>query len=222
MPELDFQIAAIEIERYAAVPLLLFKLRIVSRHDGAAAVTVSNIMLQCQVRIETTRRHYQPHDQERLVELFGAPQRWRQTMQSLLWTHTSVLVPAFSDSCLVDLPVPCSYDFNIAATKYFYALEQGHVPLTLLFSGTVFYSDAEGFLQMEQISWNKEAGAQLPVKLWQELMTHYYPDSSWLRLQQEVFDRLYRYKLRHGFASWERALGSLLDSERHDREESGL
>ena len=64
------------------------------------------------------------------------------------------------------LPVPCSYDLNIAATKYFYVLEEGEVPLLFLFSGTIFYAGADGRLQVQQISWNNEcslpnAGAAL-------------------------------------------------------------
>ena len=48
----------------------------------------------------------------------------------------------------VDLPVPCSYDFNLAATKYFAALEGGDIPLCFLFSGTIFYEADDGALQV--------------------------------------------------------------------------
>jgi Family of unknown function (DUF6084) len=120
-------------------------------------------------------------------------------------------VPAFDRECLVDLPVPCSYDFNLATAKYFYGLEAGEVPLLLLFSGTVFYDNADGVLQLEQISWSKEATFRLPVHLWQEMMAHYYPDGTWLRVSREMFERIYGYKRAHGFLTWEQALESLLD-----------
>ena len=79
-------------------------------------------MLQCQLRIEPTQRRYAPADHDRLFELFGETHRWSETLRSMLWTHASVQVPAFASGHVVDLPVPCSFDFNIAATKYFYGL----------------------------------------------------------------------------------------------------
>jgi hypothetical protein len=115
----------------------------------------------------------------------------------------------------VSLPVECSYDFNIAATKYFYGLEGGEVPLLFLFSGTVFYRDTnEGSLQMDQISWSKETTYGLPVRLWQELIDHYYPGSAWLRIDREVFDEIYRLKRKKGFTTWEQTLLSLLESQK--------
>ena len=102
---------------------------------------------------------------------------------------SNVQVPAFDGQRIVDLPVPCSFDFNVAATKYFFGLEGGEVPLAFLFSGTVFYRDADGFLQMDLISWSKEANYRLPVRIWQELMDFYYPNTVWLRIDREVFER---------------------------------
>ena len=133
-----------------------------------------------------------------------------QTQRPMLWTHARVTVPAFAESIVVDLPVPCTFDFNVAATKYFYALEEGEVPLCLLFSGTVFYEAEEEGLQVGQIPWDKETNFRLPVRVWKEMMDHYYPNSAWLCLRKDVFDRLYRYKMRRGLPTWEQALESLL------------
>jgi hypothetical protein len=116
-------------------------------------------------------------------------------------------------STQVELPVPCTFDFNIAATKYFYALEAGDVPLCFLFSGTVFYAAADGRLQIAQVPWEKDATFHLPARVWQEMMDHYYPNSAWLRLPRELFDRLYRYKRQHGLATWEQVLACLLPAE---------
>ncbi len=122
------------------------------------------------------------------------------------------MVPPFSGSTVVDLPVPCSFDFNVAATKYFYALEDGEVPLCLLFSGTIFYTAEDGFLQVSQIPWEKEATFRLPVSVWKEMIELYYPNSTWLRLGRDAFDRLYHYKSEHGIPTWEQAVERLLDS----------
>jgi hypothetical protein len=104
--------------------------------------------------------------------------------------------------------VPCTYDFNVAVTKYFDALDNGEVPLTLLFSGTVFYEN--GALQAAPIPWDREASYRLPVSVWRDMMEHYYPNSAWLCLRKDVFDRLYEYKRRRALATWEQALESLL------------
>jgi hypothetical protein len=122
-------------------------------------------------------------------------------------------VTSFQGSTLVEMPVPCTFDFNVAATKYFAGLEDGEVPLLLLFSGTVFYEAGDGALQVAQISWEKEAKYRLPVRVWQEMMDFYYPNIVWLSLRRDVFDRLAQYKMGRGIPTWEQALESLLNAE---------
>jgi hypothetical protein len=207
MPDLSFAIEGVEAPPHAAAPLLAFKLRIT---NAAAAELVQTVALRCQVQIEATRRRYDAPDHERLRDLFGEPARWSRTVRTLLWTHVSVVVPPFTGSTLVDLPVHCTYDFNVASAKYFYALDEGDVPLVFLFSGSVFYAAAAGALQVTQIPWDREATYRLPVRAWREMMDLYYPNSAWLCLRQDVFDRLYRYKLRLGLPTWEQALETLL------------
>ena len=208
MPELDFAIDGVEVARYAATPLLKFKLRVTS----AAENDIANVALQCQIHIEAARRRYEPGEQQGLLELFGEPGRFGQTVKTMLWTHASASIPAFQGSCVVDLPVACSFDFNVVATKYFSALENGEVPLSFQFSGSVFYRKENAALQVGQIGWNKEADFKLAVKTWREMMDHYYPNSAWLCLNRDVFNRLYQYKLRNGVPTWEEALESLLDA----------
>jgi hypothetical protein len=128
----------------------------------------------------------------------------------MLWTHTFVVVPAFQGFIKVDLPVPCTFDFNVAATKYFTALADGEVPLNLLFSGTVFYESADGALQVSQIPWDRETKYRLPVLKWREMMNLYYPNTAWLCLRRDVFDRLSQFKMEKGIPTWEQALERLL------------
>ncbi len=54
------------------------------------------------------------------------------------------MVPSFTGSVEVDVPVPCTYDLEIAATSYFHALQQGDIPFVLLFSGTIFTRGRDG------------------------------------------------------------------------------
>ncbi len=209
MPDLNFSVEGAEAVPFAAAPMLAFKLRV---GNADPEEQIRSVALLCQIRLDVTRRRYDAQEQKRLCDLFGEPDRWSQTLHSMLWTFSSVNVPPFAGSALVDLSVPCTYDFNVAATKYFYALDEGEVPLSLLFSGTVFYKAEDGALQIAQISWEKEAAYRLPVAVWQKMMQHYYPNSAWLRLRKDAFDRLYSYKMRRGLPTWEQALDSLLDS----------
>ena len=209
MPDLNFQVEQVEVVSHAVAPTLAFKLHI---EDRAASVPIHSVVLRCQIRIEPARRRYDEDEQDHLLDLFGAPQRWSRTLRSLLWTHVNVIVPAFTGSTTVELPVACSSDLNVAAAKYFYALDQGHVPLEFLFSGTVFYSGSDGRVQIGQISWEKEAAFLLPVQVWREMIAIYYPNSAWLYLRKDVFDQLYQYKSHHGLPTWEQAIEGLLEA----------
>ncbi len=207
MPDLNFQVESAEALPFAAAPLLIFKLRVTNADAGEPIQTVA---LRCQIQIEPTRRRYDSQEQERLLDLFGEPERWGQTLRTMLWTHASIVVTPFTGSTVVDLPVPCTFDFNVGAAKYFAGLEDGEVPLCLLFSGTIFYETDDGTLQVAQISWEKETKYRLPVRVWREMMDHYYPNSAWLCLRRDVFDRLYQHKMRRGIPTWEQTIESLL------------
>ncbi len=207
MPDLSFQIEKAEAQRFTVAPTLLFKLRMT---NSIAGETVHSVALRCQIQLEVNRRQYSAEDQKKLRDLFGEPDRWGTTLKTMLWTHASVVAPAFADTAVVDVPVPCTFDFNVAATKYFQGLSDGEVPLSFLFSGTVFYADSDGALQVAPIPWDKEARFRLPVKSWQEMMDIYYPNTAWLCLRRDVFQRIYDYKVEHGIATWEQALERLL------------
>lgn len=207
MPDLNFEVVDAEVPHFAAVPTLIFKLRI---DNAIEHERIYSVALRCQVQINVTRRRYSPEAQARLLEVFGEPQRWGETLRPLLWTHVSTVAPQFSESIIVDLPVPCTYDFEVVGTKYFNALEEGEIPLTFLFSGTIFYEGEEGNLQVGQISWSKEATYRLPVTLWQEMMQRYYPNSAWIRLHKDIFDQLYQYKATHGLPTWDEVLVRLM------------
>jgi hypothetical protein len=211
MPDLSFQIEGASVVPFAAAPTLVFKLQV---KNAAANETIHTIALRCQIQIEVTRRRYTPDEQERMLDLFGTPDRWSQTLRSLHWTNLNMVIPAFAGATTVaDLHVPCTFDFNVAATKYFEGLMEGDIPLNIFFSGTVFYAPPDSGLQVAPISWEQEARFKLPVKIWREMMDSYYPNQVWLSLRRDVFDRLYRYKMQHGIPSWEQALEEVLPME---------
>jgi hypothetical protein len=207
VPDLDFSVAGAQALPYAAVPTIAVKLRIVQRGPEP----VRSIALCVQVRIASTQRAYTPTEQDRLLDVFGASSRWGQTLKSLLWTVANVQVPAFTGETVIDLPVACTYDFDVVNAKYFDALQADgrDVPIELLFSGTVFYAGELG-LQVEQISWAKEARFAMPVQVWKDVMALYFPNSAWLRVHRDTFDRLRRYSARNGLPTWDAALEHLL------------
>lgn len=208
-PDLSFEITGAQIPAFAAQPALHFKLRITNAHEHMA---IHSVILRSQIHIAVTRRRYSAEARERLLDVFGEPSRWHETLHDLLWTHSHTVVPQFSGETTIDLPVPCTYDFEVVSTKYFDALEDGEIPLTFLFSGTIFYESEAGNLQAGQISWQKEASYHLPVTTWRSMVQHYYPNSAWLRLHKDVFDQLYQYKAARALPTWDETLAQLLAS----------
>jgi len=216
MPDLEFGTMDAEVLSYAAAPTILFKLPI---HNAVEGEEIHSIMLRAQIRLEVTRRHYNHETEDRLVELFGPPERWGQTLHSMVWTHATAFVPRFTGGTVAEVPIVCSYDFEVAASKYFYALEDGDVPLIFLFSGTIFYSKGDGPVQIAQIPWEKEAQYRMPVRVWKEMMDHYFPNSAWLRVRKDVFDQLYAYKAQRGLPTWEATFVDLLSSREAESEQ---
>jgi hypothetical protein len=210
MPDLDFQVTGVEAASRGLSPLLHFKLAVCNQPETEKIHTV---MLHAQIQLQTPQRSYNAEEKEKLGELFGKPERWGQTLRNRLWGLSDTTVRGFTGSTEEILAMPCTFDLNVAATKYFHGLEGGDVPLLFLFSGSVFYEGGDGRLQVQQISWNKECTYRMPLQVWQDMMEHHFPDSAWLYLNREVFDRLYAYKRSQGFTTWEEAISCLLAGE---------
>ncbi|HLJ48693.1 MAG TPA: DUF6084 family protein [Bryobacteraceae bacterium] len=207
MPDLSFSITGAEAVPYAVSPQLALKLQI---DNADREQRIQSVLLQCQIQIEATRRRYEANEKSGLLDLFGEPHRWGQTLRGMLWTQVAVNVRPFQGATKVDIPVACTFDFNVAATKYFHALEGGEVPLVSLFSGTIFYHDAQSGLQVAQIPWEKEARYRLPVDVWKRVIDHYYPNTAWVTLRRDVFDRLRDFKSRESIPTFEQAVERLL------------
>jgi hypothetical protein len=204
VPDLSFHVEGAAATPNAASPQISFKVAI--RNAGSEAI--HSIALRAQVQIEPVRRRYTAAERERLKELFGEPERWSESLHPLLWANVNVPVASFTGSTTIEVAVPCTFDFNVAMTKYIYGLDNGELPTSLLFSGTVFYAGAG--LQVAQIPWDREASFRLPVTVWKNMMDAYYPNTTWIALRREVFERLYDYKSRHGIPTWEQALECML------------
>lgn len=209
-PRLRFAVADVDSVHPAAVPTL--RARVTIETDDAAAVR--SIVLDVQIQIAARTRAYAPEEQERLLELFGTPDRWGETLHTLPWLRTTVVVPAFTSATSVAVALPCTYDLEVTAARYFAALEHGEVPLEFLFSGSVFYADARGALQTARIGWDQEARYRMPVAVWREMMDRHFAGAAWLRLGRDAFDRLAAFKAAGLYTSWDAAIEALLEAER--------
>jgi Family of unknown function (DUF6084) len=209
IPELEFGVDGAEPARYAAAPTLTFRLRV-----DSGGRDIRSILLDVQIQIAARKRPYDEAAEKRLVELFGTPDRWGDTLRTLPWARSTVVVPPFSDSTVVDLPVTLTYDLEVAASRYMYALEDGSVPLELLFSGTIFFSGPGGSLQTARIPWTRDAEYELPASAWHDTMESHFPNSAWIRLERERFERLDAYRSRRAIPTWDALIDSLLEDAR--------
>ena len=208
VPQLSFAVLDCAPLDYAAVPTLTFALAI----EEADGVPVRSLVLDVQIRIAARGRRYGQAEADRLLELFGTTDRWATTLHTLPWTRTTLVVPPFTGRTTIDMQIPCTYDLEVTAARYLAALEDGEVPLELLFSGSVFFAGAAGLLQTARIGWDRDISYRMPVAVWRATMDRHFPSSAWLRLGRESFERLTAYKARHAFTSWEEAIDSLLEA----------
>jgi hypothetical protein len=195
MNDLAIEVLDAHAEPYAAVPTLLFRLAITE----SSGDPVHAIALRAQVRIEPQRRRYSKDEQ---------PQ-WGESLRPFLWTHATAMLTGFTGRTEVDLPVVCSYDFEVTAAKYLHSLGDGEIPLALMFSGTVF-ARRDGVVSVQPVPWHVEANYRLPVRVWRDLMDLYFPNSGWIRLRRETIDALTRYKAERAIPSWEDTIELLL------------
>jgi hypothetical protein len=216
MAELTFTCLDVKPEAYAVAPTLLFRLRV----EAEPGKRVRAIALRTQIRIEPSRRAYDDQEAEKLLELFGQRERWGDTLQPFQFAHSSIVVPSFTDSIEVEVPVPCSYDMEVTAGRYFHALADGETPFILLFSGTIF-GDGEKNLWIEQIPWHAETRYRMPVTVWRDMMDRHFPGSGWLRLRRDTIDAFAEFRAARALPTWDDAVLALLDSARERTAEGG-
>jgi hypothetical protein len=205
MAELAFDCTGACVDKYALAPSMSFVLRIAE----TSGQKVDAIALRCQLRIEPARRRYSDAEAERLNDLFGDTQRWADTLRPLQFATVSIMVPGFTGSTELELPVPLSYDLEIGSARYFAGLDAGEIPLLLLFSGTVF-AVAEGRLQVQQVPWSKETSYRLPVSVWREAIDTHFPGSAWIKMTRQTMDELQRFKTRQALPTWDATIAALL------------
>lgn len=216
MAELKFTCLDVKPEAYAVAPTLIFRLRI----EAEAGKRVRAITLRTQIRIEPGLRGYDEQDAEKLLELFGERGRWGDTLKPFQFAQASTTVASFTDSIEVDVAVPCSYDMEVAAGRYFHALEDGEIPFILLFSGMIF-GDGDKALWIEQVPWHAETRYRMPVSVWRQMMDEHFPGSGWLRLRRDTIDALAQFRAARALPTWDDAILAALDATRQRTAEGG-
>jgi hypothetical protein len=212
MPELRFRVASATALEHAASPLIELGIEL----RAVPEQRIESVLLRCAVRIDVARAGAQA-DPARLRELFGPKDAWSRSSRSLLWTQATVIAPAFDGVAQLAVQLPCSYDLAAAASKYLQGVREGEVPITVQFSGTVFYREGES-LQAAPIAWDREASFVLPAALFHAVIEQHFPNAGVLALRRDVYDRLDSYRIAHGLPSWEHAVERLLSV--HDRRRS--
>ena len=206
-PALDIEVSSAHFERFAAAPTLVFGARVTE----SAGRPIYTIALRCQINIDPARRRYDSESRERLSELFGEPQRWGATTKSFMWTRVDLLVPSFEEATDFEITVPCSYDLEVTATRYLRGLSEGAVPLSFHLSGSVFYKTSTGELRITQVPWDIDVRYELSLAVWKDMMEHHYPNSGWVRFEEETLDSLLKYKAERGLSSLDACLMELLE-----------
>jgi Family of unknown function (DUF6084) len=205
MADLIFGCTGATAERYAATPTVTFSLTVTER----SGVRVHAIALRCQIRIEPHRRRYSAAEAQRLHDLFGDPSRWAETVKPIQLATVTTMVPTFTAVTEIDLPVACTYDLEVASARYLQGLDDGTIPLLLLFSGTVFVATDEGF-SVELVPWSAEASYRMPVSVWRDLVDVHFPGRAWLPCSRETLDALSAFKARQALPTWDATLAALL------------
>ena len=208
-PDPDFEVLAARAVERAAAPTVSFRVRAA---DGSGR-RLFTIALTAVITIEPSKRRYDEATRERLFELFGEPQRWSATTTSFRWAQADALVPAFEGSTEFELVVPCTYDLELAASKYFDGLADGEAPLRFHCSGTVFYESDDGRMQIVQIPWDRSPRFRMPVDVWRAAIDAVYPHRAWVPVDKRTLARLQRERAERGLPTFDAVLGELLGED---------
>jgi hypothetical protein len=207
VPAPEFAVTGAMHVPFAATPTMRFDAA-VTEPEG---IEVQSIALTAQVMIDPARRGYDPETRERLAELFGPPASWTPSTSGLAWARVATSVPGFKGATTFAIEVPCTYDLEVAAAKYFYAIHDGRVPLSFHFNGNVFYRDEGGRLMVVPVSWTSTAQYSMPVETWRAMIAEHYPGGGWIRVDEPTLAALNDRRAARGLGSFDACVRELLE-----------
>ena len=204
----EFLITSAEPVPRSVEPALSFKGTI----SDASMRPVYLIALTAIVVVEPGKRSYASGERERLMELFGGPERWASTTGAFRWAATSAMVHGFTGEGEFELIVPVSYDLEVASAKYFGALdESGTVPLRFHFNGSIMYERGDGRVQTAPVPWDRSERFEMPMEAWTRLTAEHHPFRTWVPLHSETVTRIERLKANMGAPTFDDAISRILD-----------
>lgn len=209
LPAPTFAVLGADVQKVAAAPTLKFTLGV----NEPLGREVFTIALNIQINIDPAQRKYDQETREKLYELFGDPSRWAATTRSFPWTQVFALVPSFVGATTFDVPVVSNFDMELAATKYFYSLPDGEIPMTFHFSGSIYYKEEDGRIQVVQVPWSSSAQFRLPVSRWKAVVDFFYPNTAWISMSRRTLDQLLKYKAGEGLATFDACVAKLLEDQ---------
>ncbi len=95
----EFAVLGVEVVEDAAAPTLRFRLGV----SEPSQREIFTIALTAQINVEPARRDHDAATRERLVDLFGEPERWPATTHPFLWAQATTLVPTFTGAGMFTL-----------------------------------------------------------------------------------------------------------------------
>ncbi len=206
IPEPEFLVTGAGHLAFAAAPTMVFSAAV----SDPTGHQIQTLALSTQVMIDPARRGYDAATRVRLAELFGPPASWTPSTQGLVWARVATVVPAFTHATTFALEIPCTYDLEVAAAKYLYALADGDVPLSFHFSGTVFYHGPDGRLQVAPVPWSATARFGMPIAAWRAMIADHYPGGGWIRLTEATLAALQSRRAARGLPSFDACIAEWL------------
>ncbi len=206
--EPEFKVVSAEPVARSVEPALSFKGTI----TDASQRPVYLIALTAIVVVEPGKRSYAPGERERLMELFGGPERWASTTGAFRWAATSAMVHGFTGEGEFELVVPVSYDLEIASAKYFGALDEGGtVPLRFHFNGSILYERGDGRVQTTPVPWDRSERFEMPMEAWTTAHRRAPPLRNWVPLHSETVSRIEDLKAKMGAPTFDDAVTRIID-----------
>src|SRR4029077_7588335 len=174
---------------------------------------IFTIALTAQINVEPARRRHDEPTRQRLLDLFGEPERWPATTHPFLWTNATTLVPSFTGAAIFTLPVPATFDLEVSAARYFNSLPDGEAPLVFHFSGSILLRGDDGRVQVVSVPWSCTTTWRMPIATWRALMRRHYPGRSWVALQEDTVERLTESRREHGLHSFDACVDRMLERD---------
>lgn len=208
-PDPEFTVVGARAEEYAASPTVVFSLRVREPSERE----IYTIALSVRILVDPTGRSYNEEAREALFDLFGPAEHMAASMQSLVWGQVGVLAPSFTGEETFDVSVPCTYDLEVATSKYFASLPDGVAPLDFHFNGTILYSGEDDRLQIVHVPWRCTARYRMPVAVWRQAVDASFAQTGWIRLHDETLARLRRRQAERGAPSFDALVAELLGED---------